>query len=164
MAQRVEIEITCDRVAPGHGGEVESLDMTLGGTEYQIDLCVKHRKPYNDLLEMITEDGRRVEPGAAEPGLVALPGGAEGYYKDEAKTAATFRTIDGTRYSVPGDFAEVGEDKIADLVRAVARDGCDVAAVVCTNMRGAGALQRLEAELVGRLKTMRCPKRLAYVD
>ncbi len=33
-----------------------------------------------------------------------------GYYKDEAKTAATFRTIDGTRYSVPGDFAEVGED------------------------------------------------------
>jgi hypothetical protein len=60
VAQRVEIEITCDRVAPGHGGEVESLDMTLGGTEYQIDLCVKHRKPYSDLLEMITEDGRRV--------------------------------------------------------------------------------------------------------
>lgn len=60
MAQRVEVEITCDRVAPGHGGEVESLDMTLGGTEYQIDLCVKHRKPYSDLLEMITVDGRRV--------------------------------------------------------------------------------------------------------
>jgi hypothetical protein len=60
VAQRVEIEITCDRVAPGHGGEVESLDMTLGGTEYQIDLCVKHRKPYSDLLEMITVDGRRV--------------------------------------------------------------------------------------------------------
>ncbi len=33
-----------------------------------------------------------------------------GYYKDEAKTAATFRTIDGARYSVPGDYAEVGED------------------------------------------------------
>ncbi len=60
MAQRVEIEITCDRVAPGHGGEVESLDMTLGGTQYQIDLCVKHRKPYSDLLEMVTVDGRRV--------------------------------------------------------------------------------------------------------
>ena len=60
MAQRVEMQITCDRVAPGHGGEVESLDMTLGGTGYQIDLCAKHRKPYNDLLEMITMDGRRV--------------------------------------------------------------------------------------------------------
>ena len=44
-------------------------------------------------------------------------------------------------------FAVVSEDQIADLVRAVARDGCDAAAVVCTNMRGAGVLQRLEAEL-----------------
>ena len=33
-----------------------------------------------------------------------------GYYKDEVKTAATFRTIDGTRYSVPGDYAQVSED------------------------------------------------------
>ncbi len=44
-------------------------------------------------------------------------------------------------------FAEVSEDQIADLVRAVAREGCDAAAVVCTNMRGAGVVQRLEAEL-----------------
>ena len=33
-----------------------------------------------------------------------------GYYKDEAKSAATFRVIDGIRYSVPGDFAEVRAD------------------------------------------------------
>lgn len=75
MAQRVEIEITCDRVAPGHGGEVESLDMTLGGTEYQIDLCAKHRKPYNDLLEMITVDGRRVSTrGRHQPAARKQPG------------------------------------------------------------------------------------------
>ena len=35
-----------------------------------------------------------------------------GYYKDEAKTAATFRTIDGVRYSVPGDYAEVGRGRL----------------------------------------------------
>ena len=75
MAQRAEIEITCDRVAPGHGGEVESLDMTLGGTEYQIDLCVKHRKPYSDLLEMITVDGRRVGTrGRQQPAAGKQPG------------------------------------------------------------------------------------------
>jgi acyl-CoA synthetase (AMP-forming)/AMP-acid ligase II len=34
----------------------------------------------------------------------------EGYYKDEAKTAATFRVIDGVRYVIPGDFASVEED------------------------------------------------------
>ena len=33
-----------------------------------------------------------------------------GYYKDEAKTAATFPTIDGRRYSVPGDWALVEAD------------------------------------------------------
>jgi fatty-acyl-CoA synthase len=33
-----------------------------------------------------------------------------GYYKDEAKTAATFRTFEGRRWSVPGDFATVNAD------------------------------------------------------
>ena len=33
-----------------------------------------------------------------------------GYYKDEAKSAATFRTFDGVRYSIPGDFATVEAD------------------------------------------------------
>jgi maleate isomerase len=44
-------------------------------------------------------------------------------------------------------FAEVSEETIAEQVRAVAREGCDAAAIVCTNMRGAGAVRRLEAEL-----------------
>ena len=59
---------------------------------------------------VITEDGRRLEPGTGEPGLVALPGGAEGYYKDEAKSATTFRVIDGQRYTIPGDFATIDAD------------------------------------------------------
>jgi maleate isomerase len=44
-------------------------------------------------------------------------------------------------------FAEVREDVIADLVRAVAREGCDAAAIVCTNMRGADLAESLEREL-----------------
>jgi 3-oxocholest-4-en-26-oate---CoA ligase len=32
-----------------------------------------------------------------------------GYYKDEAKSRATFLEIDGVRYSVPGDFARIEE-------------------------------------------------------
>ncbi len=44
-------------------------------------------------------------------------------------------------------FAEVSEETIADLVRGVAREGCEAAAIVCTNMRGARAVRRLEAEL-----------------
>jgi fatty-acyl-CoA synthase len=59
---------------------------------------------------VITEDGRRIEAGSGEPGLIALPGGAEGYYKDDAKSAVTFREIDGRRYTVPGDYATVNAD------------------------------------------------------
>jgi 3-oxocholest-4-en-26-oate---CoA ligase len=33
-----------------------------------------------------------------------------GYYKDEDKTAATFRTVHGRRYSIPGDYATVEGD------------------------------------------------------
>ena len=62
-------------------------------------------------VRVIDDDGRDVEPGSGQSGVLALGGRIPlGYYKDEAKTAATFRTIDGTRYSVPGDYAEVGED------------------------------------------------------
>ena len=61
-------------------------------------------------VRVIDDDGR----GRRAPGRpVSWPsadGSRLGYYKDEAKTAATFRTIDGVRYSVPGDYAEVGED------------------------------------------------------
>src|SRR3546814_19131879 len=33
-----------------------------------------------------------------------------GYYKDEVKSAATFKVIDGVRWSIPGDLARREED------------------------------------------------------
>ncbi|WJR79956.1 aspartate/glutamate racemase family protein [Bradyrhizobium sp. NP1] len=41
-------------------------------------------------------------------------------------------------------FAEVPEAKVAELIEEVVREGCDAVAVVCTNMRGAGAAAPLE--------------------
>ena len=66
---------------------------------------------------VFTEDGRRLEPGSSEIGLVAVGGFIPvGYYKDEAKSAATFRNIDGRRWSIPGDFAEVNNDGTITLL------------------------------------------------
>ncbi|HEY5361235.1 MAG TPA: Lsr2 family protein [Streptosporangiaceae bacterium] len=73
MAQRIEVEITCDRVAPGHGGDVESLEMTLGGAAYEIDLCSKHKKPYTDLLALVITDGRRVSARRGQAGTRKQP-------------------------------------------------------------------------------------------
>ena len=57
---------------------------------------------------VFSEDGRRIEPGSAERGLLALSGFLPmGYYKDPEKSAKTFPTFEGRRWSVPGDFATV---------------------------------------------------------
>jgi 3-oxocholest-4-en-26-oate---CoA ligase len=61
--------------------------------------------------KVITDDGRAVEPGSGEIGRVAVGGFQPiGYYKDEAKTAATFIEFEGRRYSCPGDWAQVEAD------------------------------------------------------
>ncbi len=61
----------------------------------------------------IEADGewRPVVPGSGEIGMVAASGNTPiGYYKDEAKSDRTFRMINGTRYSFPGDMALINAD------------------------------------------------------
>jgi fatty-acyl-CoA synthase len=60
---------------------------------------------------VITDDGRKVEPGSGDIGRVAVGGSQPiGYYKDPEKTAATFLEFDGKRYSCPGDYATIEAD------------------------------------------------------
>jgi len=67
--------------------------------------------------KVFTDDGREVTPGSGEVGLLAVGGAIPlGYYKDEAKTAATFREIAGRRWSIPGDYARVGADGTIELL------------------------------------------------
>ena len=62
-------------------------------------------------VTVLDDAGRPVQPGSEVVGRLALGGRVPlGYYKDEAKTAATFPVVDGVRYSVPGDLAEVRAD------------------------------------------------------
>jgi 3-oxocholest-4-en-26-oate---CoA ligase len=67
--------------------------------------------------KVLTEDGREVAPGSGEIGLLSLTGPLPlGYYKDPEKSAATFRTFDGVRYSIPGDWARVAADGTVELL------------------------------------------------
>lgn len=67
--------------------------------------------------KVFTEDGLEVVPGSGESGMVAVGGPQPvGYYKDQAKTDATFRIVDGVRYSIPGDWATVNEDGTLNLL------------------------------------------------
>ena len=61
--------------------------------------------------KVFTDDDRLVEPGSDEVGMIAAGGNVPlGYFKDEEKSARTFRVIDGERYSFPGDYAKVAAD------------------------------------------------------
>jgi acyl-CoA synthetase (AMP-forming)/AMP-acid ligase II len=60
---------------------------------------------------VMTADGAEVAPGSGQIGTLAFGGPIpEGYYKDPAKTTATFRTVGGVRYTMPGDLATVDAD------------------------------------------------------
>jgi 3-oxocholest-4-en-26-oate---CoA ligase len=62
-------------------------------------------------VKVVSDDGRILEAGSDEIGMVAVPGYIPvGYYKDPEKSARTFRTVDGVRYSIPGDYATVAAD------------------------------------------------------
>jgi fatty-acyl-CoA synthase len=66
---------------------------------------------------VLTDDGRRVEPGSGDIGRVAVGGFQPvGYYKDPDKTAATFIEFEGKRYSCPGDYATVETDGTLTLL------------------------------------------------
>ncbi len=70
-----------------------------------------------DRIVVVTDDGEVVEPGDGRIGMLGVGGPIPlGYYKDEAKSDATFRTVNGRRYSIPGDYATVERDGTIQLL------------------------------------------------
>jgi 3-oxocholest-4-en-26-oate---CoA ligase len=87
--------------ALGMGRSMSSAGGTVDTAHFQL----------GDNAIVITDDGRKVEPGSGEIGRVAVGGFQPvGYYKDPEKTAATFIEFEGKRYSCPGDYATVEAD------------------------------------------------------
>ena len=87
--------------AIGLGASVMTKDQTIEVASFTLGPKCK----------VFTEDDREVLPGSGESGLVAVSGFLpDGYYKDQAKTDKTFKTINGVRYSIPGDFVRVEAD------------------------------------------------------
>jgi acyl-CoA synthetase (AMP-forming)/AMP-acid ligase II len=61
--------------------------------------------------KVFDEDDNEIQPGSGQVGMVATSGVVPiGYYKDEEKSRRTFRTIDGVRWSFPGDLATIDTD------------------------------------------------------
>jgi 3-oxocholest-4-en-26-oate---CoA ligase len=75
------------------------------------DAIAPARFKAGDRLVVVTDDGEVVRPGDERIGMLGVGGPIPlGYYKDAEKTAETFRTVEGRRYSIPGDYATVDAD------------------------------------------------------
>ena len=60
---------------------------------------------------VIDDEDQPIEPGSGKTGRLAVGGVLPvGYYKDEEKTNRLFKTINGKRFSIPGDYAIVESD------------------------------------------------------
>jgi len=104
LLERIEHAVLFDAIGSSEGGM--GAPVTMKGLETETGKFDK-----SPTTQVFTDDDREVEPGSAEIGMVAAAGTVPiGYYKDEEKSARTFRVIDGQRYSFPGDFAKVALD------------------------------------------------------
>ncbi len=93
--------------AVGFGTEITTRNSTMRLGKFQLGPNCK----------VFTPEGKEVEPGSGVAGFVARSGPIPlGYYKDEAKTAETFRTIQDRRWSIPGDWCTVNEDGTLNLL------------------------------------------------
>ncbi len=91
----------------GFGASVTAAGMAASTAQFSLGPNVR----------VVTDDGRFIEPGSDEVGMLALSGPIPvGYYKDHEKSAATFRTLDGARCSIPGDYAMVNPDGTLQLL------------------------------------------------
>jgi fatty-acyl-CoA synthase len=92
--------------AVGFGTELTTKDSTVRLGQFRLGPNCK----------VFTAEGKEVAPGSGEVGFVARSGPIpEGYYKDEKKSAETFRVIDGRRWSIPGDWCSVNADGTLEL-------------------------------------------------
>jgi fatty-acyl-CoA synthase len=91
----------------GLGSTEGSMGATIS-TRAGVGTTAKFTK--NPAVKVVTDDGRVVEPGSDEIGMVAAVSASLGYFKDPEKSARTFMVIDGVPHSLPGDWAKVAAD------------------------------------------------------
>jgi 3-oxocholest-4-en-26-oate---CoA ligase len=87
--------------AVGFGAELTTKQSTISLGRFKIGPNCK----------VFTPEGKEVAPGSGESGFIARSGPIPlGYYKDEKKSAETFKEYQGRRWSIPGDWCTVNED------------------------------------------------------
>ena len=90
----------------------------LGASVQTADNAGAPTRFINDGRTLILDDEMKpVAAGSGIMGRIARAGPIpRGYWRDESKSATTFVTVDGVRYSIPGDFAILEADGTMTLL------------------------------------------------
>jgi fatty-acyl-CoA synthase len=105
--------VIMDLIGASEGGPF-AISMTMPGAEPPAT-AVFTAPPNAVVIDDAT--GRPAERGSGVVGMLAVSGPMpQGYYKDPVKSDATFRLIDGVRYTVPGDYATIDADGTVHLL------------------------------------------------
>ena len=111
--RRMPNAVIIDMIGASEGGPY-AMSMTLPGSEPP-ETAIFTAPPNVVTIDPAT--GSVLPRGSETPGMLGAAGPMpRGYWRDDAKTAETFRTVDGVRYTVPGDFATIAEDGTVSLL------------------------------------------------
>lgn len=112
LMQRATKAAVLDMVGASEGGPF-AVAMTMPGQD-PIATAGFLATPNTALFDDQTWE--KIEFGSGRSGVLAASGSMpDGYFGDPEKTAKTFRVIDGVRYTIPGDFAEIEADGTVHL-------------------------------------------------
>ena len=100
-----------DLISASEGGP---FGLSVVGRGDDIEAARFHLAPN---ARVLTDDGRDVEPGSGEVGVLASRGAqAVGYLGDPERTDRVWRHVDGVRHCVPGDLASVAADGTLEFI------------------------------------------------
>ncbi|MGB8860966.1 MAG: AMP-binding protein [Ilumatobacteraceae bacterium] len=111
--QRVPNAMIFDMIGASEGGPF-AVSMTMPGQEPPETAVFTANA---NVVTIDPDTGEVLPRGSTTPGMLGAAGAMpRGYWNDDAKTASTFRVVDGVRYTVPGDFATIAEDGTVALL------------------------------------------------
>ena len=112
LMKRASNAAILDMVGASEGGPF-AVAMTMPGQD-PVATAAFMVTPNTSLFD--DQTWKKIEFGSGRSGVLAASGSMpDGYFGDPEKSAKTFRVIDGVRYTIPGDFAEIDADGTVHL-------------------------------------------------
>ena len=113
LMQRATSAVVLDMIGASEGGPF-AVAMTMPGQD-PVATAKFMATPATALFDDQTWE--KIPFGSDRAGVLAAAGPMpDGYFGDAERTARTFRTIDGVRYTVPGDYARIDADGTVHLL------------------------------------------------